>query len=200
MADPQQPETTADPDSDVALMQRVAAGDEAAFAILVERHQHAVVGTAAKMLGDPGEAEDIAQQVFLRLWTSAKRYQPTAKFTTFLFTITRNLVFNESRRRSRRRQISIEEREEHGPVHADPESDNRPDHELLHAELRHAIDQAIDALPENQRLAVVLRRYEGTSYEDIAEILGTSVSSVKSLLFRARDSLRLRLGPYLDQD
>jgi RNA polymerase sigma-70 factor (ECF subfamily) len=197
MADPQHAESTVDPDSDVALMQRVAGGDESAFASLVERHQHAVVGTVAKMLGDAAEAEDIAQKVFLRLWRSAKRYKPTAKFTTYLFTITRNLVFNESRRRSRRREVSMEEREESGPIHADPHTEQRPDQELLHGELRGEIDKAIESLPENQRLAVVLRRYEGTPYEEIADVLGTSVSSVKSLLFRARESLREQLRQYL---
>ena len=85
--------------SDVSLMAKVAQGDHAAFEELVTRHQYAVVGTVAKMLGNPSEAEDIAQQVFLRLWKSASRYKPTAKFTTYLFTITRNLVFNETRRK-----------------------------------------------------------------------------------------------------
>ena len=197
MADPQHAESTVDPESDIALMERAAGGDEAAFATLVERHQHAVVGTVAKMLGNASEAEDIAQQVFLRLWRSAKRYQPTAKFTTYLFTITRNLVFNESRLRSRRKEVSMDEREETGPAHADPHSEQQRDSELLHSVLREAIDKAIESLPENQRMAVVLRRYEGTPYEEIAEILDSSVSSVKSLLFRARDSLRQQLAQYL---
>ena len=91
----------------------------------------------------------------------------------------------------------MEQREESGPLHADPHTEQRPDQELLHGELRGAIDKAIESLPENQRLAVVLRRYEGTPYEEIADVLGTSVSSVKSLLFRARESLRQHLERYL---
>ncbi len=193
-------ESAGEPDRDVVLMSRVAVGDEAAFTELVERHQHAVVGTVAKMLGDRTEAEDIAQKVFLRLWKSAGRYRPSAKFTTYLFTITRNLVFNESRRRSRHPEVSIDEREENGARHADPAPEAHPDEELLRTELREAIDAAIAGLPEKQRLAVVLRRYQETPYEEIAEILGTSVSSVKSLLFRARESLRHSLSLYLDAD
>jgi RNA polymerase sigma-70 factor (ECF subfamily) len=189
---------SAEPDRDVVLMARVAKGDEAAFTELVERHQHAVVGTVAKMLGDRTEAEDIAQKVFLRLWKSAGRYRPSAKFTTYLFTITRNLVFNESRRRSRHPQVSIEEREQTGARHADPAPEARPDEELLHRELGEAIDTAIAALPEKQRIAVVLRRYQEIPYEEIAKVLGVSVSSVKSLLFRARESLRQNLSRYIE--
>lgn len=198
MAEARQPADFADAERDAVLMARVGGGDEAAFAELVERHQHAVVGTVAKMLGDPTEAEDLAQQVFLRLWKSARRYQPTAKFTTYLFTITRNLVFNESRRRSRRREVSIEEREQAGSAHAGAATGGRPDEELLQNELRAAIDAAIARLPESQRLAVVMRRYQETPYEEIAAVLRTSVPSVKSLLFRARESLRQQLARYLD--
>ena len=183
---------------DVALMARVGAGDHAAFRALVERHQNAVVGTVAKMLGNPSEAEDISQQVFLRLWHHAKNYRPDAKFTTYLFTITRNLVFNESRRRSRRKEVSSDERGDfsHLQIQADP--DRQPDSELLQAELRSAVDAAIAALPEAQRLAVVLRRYEQMPYEEIAGVLKLSVSAVKSLLFRARGTLRESLSSYLD--
>lgn len=183
---------------DVALMALVGAGDHAAFRSLVERHQDAVVGTVAKMLGNATEAEDISQQVFLRLWHHAKNYRPDAKFTTYLFTITRNLVFNESRRRSRRKEVSSDERGEfsHLQIKADP--DRQPDSELLQAELRKAVDGAIAALPEAQRMAVVLRRYEQMPYEEIAGVLKLSVSAVKSLLFRARGTLRESLSSYLD--
>ncbi len=182
---------------DFALMERIGAGSHAAFRQLVERHQNAVIGTVAKMLGNPSEAEDIAQQVFLRIWRHAKRYRPEAKFTTYLFTITRNLVFNESRRRSRKKEFSSDEREEnsHQLIAANP--DRQPDAELLQSELQSAVDAAIAALPETQRMAVVLRRYEQLSYEEIADVLGLSVSAIKSLLFRARTALREALSGYL---
>lgn len=183
---------------DILLMERISAGDHRAFRELVERHQHAVVGTVAKMLGNPSEAEDISQQVFLRVWRHAKRYRPDAKFTTYLFTITRNLVFNESRRKKRRKEISSDEREETSHAGTPDDPSRQPDAELLQAELRAAVDQAIAALPEQQRMAVVLRRYERMPYEDIASVLDLSVSAVKSLLLRARTTLRDALSGYLE--
>jgi RNA polymerase sigma-70 factor (ECF subfamily) len=182
---------------DFSLMERIGAGDHAAFRDLVERHQHAVIGTVAKMLGNSSEAEDIAQQVFLRIWKNAKRYRPDAKFTTYLFTITRNLVFNETHRRSRKKEVSSDEREEFSNHLIEGNPDRQPDAELLQAELQLAVDDAIAALPEAQRMAVVLRRYEQLSYEEIAEVLQLSVSAVKSLLFRARTALRESLAGYL---
>jgi len=183
---------------DFALMERVGEGDHAAFRQLVERHQNSVIGTVAKMLGNAAEAEDIAQQVFLRIWRNAKRYRPDAKFTTYLFTITRNLVYNETRRRSRKKEVSSDEREENSNLTVEASPDRQPDAEVLQAELQRKVDEAIASLPETQRMAVVLRRYEQLSYEEIAAVLKLSVSAVKSLLFRARTSLREALSGYLD--
>ncbi len=184
---------------DIALMRRIGAGDHDAFAELVGRHQNAVVGTVAKMLGNATDAEDISQQVFMRIWRHAKRYRPEAKFTTYLFTITRNLVFNETRRRSRKKEVSSDERQETSNATISDSPDRQPDAELLQAEMRRAVDAAIAKLPDAQRLAVVLRRYEQMPYEEIAEVLGITVSAVKSLLFRARTTLREALADYLDQ-
>ncbi len=171
---------------------------EQAFRDLVTKHQHAVVGTVSKMMNHSPDSEDIAQQVFLRLWKSAKRYKPTAKFTTFLFTITRNLVFNETRKKSRRKEHSLEEQQDEWHQQAtDNTPGSQPDDSLQQAELRRVIDRAIGSLPEKQRLAVILRRYEQMPYEEIAEILKLSVPAVKSQLFRARGTLRELLGDYL---
>jgi RNA polymerase sigma factor (sigma-70 family) len=185
--------------SDVALMLRVSDGDLEAFETLVTRHQHSVVGTAAKMLGGTADAEDIGQQVFMRVWKHAARYQPSAKFTTWLMTITRNLVFNELRRRRRSQQVSMDADEGDTIRHQFvDEQAAAPSEEMLDSELHQAIDAAIASLPEAQRLAIVLRRYEGMPYEEIAEVLKTSVPAVKSILFRARAELKARLKKYLE--
>ena len=180
-------------------MLRVKTGDLEAFEALVTRHQHSVVGTAAKMLGNAAEAEDIGQQVFVRVWKSAAHYEPSAKFTTWLMTITRNLVFNELRRRRRAQLVFIESDQEGAGQHqlADEEAPV-PSEKLLDAELQETIDAAIASLPEKQRLAIVLRRYEGMPYEEIAKVLKTSVAAVKSILFRARADLKERLKKYLE--
>ena len=187
-------------EEDLALMAKAARGDENAFAKIVAKHQHAVLGTVAKMTNQSSDTEDIAQQVFIRLWKSAERYQPTAKFTTFLFTITKNLVFNATRKKSGKNEYSFDALEgKWRQSIEDKSSDSRPDKLIEQTELRQIIDQAISSLPEKQRLAVVLRRYEKMPYEEIAETLGISVPAVKSQLFRARTALRESLGKYLKE-
>ena len=187
-------------EEDLALMAKAARGDENAFAKIVAKHQHAVLGTVAKMTNQSPDTEDIAQQVFIRLWKSAERYKPTAKFTTFLFTITKNLVFNATRKKSGKNEYSFDALEgKWRQSIEDKSSDSRPDKLIEQTELRQIIDQAISSLPEKQRLAVVLRRYEKMPYEEIAETLGVSIPAVKSQLFRARTALRESLGRYLKE-
>ncbi|MGJ8634548.1 MAG: RNA polymerase sigma factor [Luteolibacter sp.] len=187
-----------DAETDHALMAEIATGSHSAFRLLVERHQNAVVGTITKMLGNSTDSEDIAQLVFIRIWKHAKRYKPDYKFTTYLYTITRNLVYNETRRRSRKKTVSTNEREDDQHLQHPANADVQPDNTLLTTELQEAIDNAISALPENQRMAVVLRRYENLPYEEIAAVLETSVPSIKSLLFRARTTLRESLAKYME--
>jgi RNA polymerase sigma-70 factor, ECF subfamily len=191
------PGRTPEDAEDIRLMGLVSAGDDRAFEDLVERHQRLVIGTVGRMLGTNSDAEDIAQQVFVRVWKNAKRYEPRAKFTTWLLKITRNLVFNELRRRGRHPAVPLqtETGEEERPIK--DEHVVAPDASLLEQELQQAVDAAIANLPETQRMAVILRRYEELSYEEIAEALEQSVSAVKSLLFRARTELRESLKRYL---
>src|SRR6266516_5109376 len=195
--DPGNPGRSDEDAEDVRLMKLVSHGDTSACETLVERHQSLVAGTVARMLGSNSDVEDIAQQVFIRVWKSARRYVPRAKFTTWLLKITRNLVFNELRRSKRRGHV---------PLHAEPgvedpplkeETNPAPDASLLESELQRAIEEAIMQLPKSQRMALVLRRYEQLSYEQIAEVLDLSVPAVKSVLFRARTELRARLSKYL---
>ena len=184
---------------DTALMAKVAHGDTVAFERLVERHQSLVIGTVGRMLGHNSDVEDVAQQVFIRVWKGAPRYRPTAKFTTWLLTITRNLVFNEARRRKRHPGDILDVHEGEEALALTDPARHVPDEELLEAELQRTIESAIRALPEKQRMAVLLRRYESKSYEEIGEVLGLTVPAVKSLLFRARTELRAALKRYLEE-
>ncbi len=178
-------------------MRLVGRGDMEAFEQLIERHQTLVAGTVARMLGSNSDVDDIAQQVFIRVWKSASRYVPRAKFTTWLLKITRNLVFNELRRSKRHTQVPLQTGPGVEELPIKDESNLGPDILLLEIELQGAIEKAIMKLPDVQRMALILRRYEELSYEEIGEILDLSVSAVKSVLFRARAELRARLSKYL---
>jgi RNA polymerase sigma-70 factor, ECF subfamily len=189
--------TTEEDADDVRLMQLVGRGDTRAFEELIEKHQALVAGTIGRMLGSNSDVEDIAQQVFIRVWKSARRYVPRAKFTTWLLKITRNLVFNELRRTKRRAQVPLQSEAGTDDPPLKDELNLAPDASFLEMELQRTIEEAILQLPDTQRMALVLRRYEQLSYEQIAEILDLSVPAVKSVLFRARSELRTRLSRYL---
>ena len=190
--------------TDHELMAAIAQGDEAAFQELVERHQREVYGTIVKMIGDYHEAEDLAQRVFLRVYHAAPRYRPEAQFTTWLYTILRRLVFNESERRARTRERIVEElpREDgEGAEREKPDLHHKdPSAQMVERERWETIDAAVRALPETQRLALILKIHQDLSYEEIAQILKTSVSATKSILFRAREHLKQTLGEFLREE
>jgi RNA polymerase sigma-70 factor (ECF subfamily) len=183
-------------DSDVILMKKIAEGDLWAFRRLVERHQKALLNFIYRYTGDRLLAEDITQEVFLRVHKSAPYYKPKAKFSTWLFKIATNLCLNELRKKnphvvsltapddSRRSPLT--------PGHLLEKS--KPDSILETRELNMAILDAIGALPEKQRVAFLLHRYEDKTYGQISEIMGCTVASVESLLFRAKQNLRKRLN------
>ena len=191
----------AKPDPDAVLMLRVKRGDRVAFAELVEKYKQPVMNLVYRTLRDEAEAEDLAQNVFLQVYKSAKRYESRAKFSTWLFTIARNLCLNELRRRSRHPAESLEEtRGEHEDRPQRQYEDKKiflPTETLLHGELAQKIEEALAELPENQRTAILLCRQEDLSYEEIAKVLGCSLSATKSLIHRGREVLKQKLKPYL---
>lgn len=188
-------------DPDAALMLRVREGDRSAFESLVDKYKQPVVNLVARTIGDPTEAEDIAQQVFVQVFKAAHRYEVTAKFSTWLFTIARNLSLNEIRRRSRHPAHSLDETfvgdDEHPVRQAADTRTFGPTETLLQGELETKVEEAIAELPEKQRTALLMCRHEEFSYEEIARVVGCSLSATKSLIHRARETLKQRLKPYL---
>lgn len=188
-------------DPDAALMLRVREGEAAAFEELVDKYKRPVVNFLYRSLQDAAEAEDVAQNVFVQVYKSAHRYQVTAKFSTWLFTIARNLCLNEIRRRSRHPAESFDqaspEDEDHTPRQFEDAKSSLPHDQVLRGELEAKVEEAILALPEKQRTALLLCREEELSYEEIAAVLDCSLSATKSLIHRARETLKQQLKPYL---
>jgi RNA polymerase sigma-70 factor, ECF subfamily len=191
---------TGDLDPDAALMLRVRDGDTKAFEVLVEKYKQPVFSLIYRTIHDATEAEDVAQNVFLQVFKSAGRYRVAARFSTWLFTIARNLCLNELRRRSRHPADSLDQagsEDDHQPARQfeDVKTVHPPDL-VLRSELEAKVEAAIAALPEKQRTAVLLCREEELSYEDIAAVLGCTLSATKSLIHRARETLKQQLKPY----
>ncbi|MGC1894957.1 MAG: RNA polymerase sigma factor [Pseudolabrys sp.] len=178
-------------DSDEALMARVARGDERAFQLLSRRHLPAMVGLARRILGNAGEAEDVAQEAFIRVWTYAPRWQPLAQFRTWLTRVVVNLCLDRKRRA---RWVDLDAA---GEV-VDPAP--RADEKAESNEREQMLTAAIDKLPARQRSAIMLTYVEGMSNAQVAEVLGTSVSAVETLLIRGKQNLRRTLGGVIDKD
>jgi RNA polymerase sigma-70 factor, ECF subfamily len=191
----------ANTDPDAQLMLQVKNGDLAAFETLVEKFKQPVINLISRTLGDQTEAEDLAQNVFIQVYRSAPRYLDTARFSTWLFTIVRNLCLNEIRRRSRHPVKSLDETPPDGDESPsrqfeDTHARDATDH-LLVNELVNKVEEALSELPEKQRTAILLFREKDMSYEEIALVLNCSLSATKSLMHRGRETLKQRLKPYL---
>jgi RNA polymerase sigma-70 factor (ECF subfamily) len=181
------------------LMGRIAEGDEDAFEILVNRHQTSVLNLIYRFIGDRTQAKDLVQEVFIRVWHAAKTYKPEAKFTTWLYRITTNLCLNELKSARRKKWFSFNRSDEDGE-HTFEETlvDSALSAEdlLLEKERSRQISNALQSLPDNQRMALVLKRYDDLSYQEIAQIIGCSVPAVESLLVRAKRGLQEKLKNY----
>ena len=186
--------------SDQEWMLRVRAGDREAFSVLAEKYRTPVVHFLYRMVREPALAEELAQEVFLRIYRARKSYRPRAKFSTWLFRIATNVALNSLRdgRMRRTRESSLEgEPDEAGPARQVADPGGNVEQRMLEAERQDEIRRAVEALPEKQRLAVLLHKYQEMDYDEIADILDCSESALKSLLFRAYETLRVRLRPLL---
>jgi RNA polymerase sigma-70 factor, ECF subfamily len=188
--------------SDVQLMLGVREGDEMSFELLLQRYRTPLVNFLNRMVRDSGLAEDLAQEVFLRVYRARKDYVPSAKFTTWLFRIATNLALNALRDgRHRLMEISIDQTVDDGEQQQTPleVADKTPDieHRMLERDRAAMIRKAVDALPEKQRAAVLLHKYIELDYAEIARSLECSESALKSLLFRAYETLRVQLAPLM---
>ncbi|MGH7163292.1 MAG: RNA polymerase sigma factor [Planctomycetota bacterium] len=186
--------------SDVELMLAFRAGDDGAFSVLVQRHKDAVMNLTYRYLGNRADAEDLAQEVFLRVYRARKGYRPDAKFSTWLYRVAVNACLNEVRsRKSRPTHRAAALNAGDGEIGAAlPDARNEaPPEAAAREELRAAVRNAVDALPERQRLALLLNKFHGLGYQEMAGALDLSVPAVKSLLVRARESVRRAIEPYL---
>lgn len=190
-------------DPHVQLMLRAKDGDESAFTDLVMAYQDRLIAVFTHILGDQDAAQDLTQDVFLRVYRARNGYQPTAKFSTWLFRIANNLASNSRRMKSRRKEVPLEPKESDSTaarpgLHVVAEKSGlMPSRIAASAELREVIRGALETLNERQKLAVLLNKFEEMSYEDIGETMELSSAAVKSLLARAREVLRDKLEQYV---
>ncbi len=188
--------------SDVQLMLDVKAGDDSSFDFLLRKYRSPLVNFLNRMVRDSSTAEDLAQEVFLRVYRARKQYTPSAKFTTWLFRIATNVALNSVRdTRRRKMEVSIDattDNEDSRPMELRAR-EKRIDEHLLERDRIETIRRAILALPEKQRTAVLLHKYEEMDYAEISRVLDCSESALKSLLFRAYESLRVQLAPLVAQ-
>jgi RNA polymerase sigma-70 factor (ECF subfamily) len=187
--------------TDIQLMLDVKAGDESSFALLLQKYRSPLVNFLFRMVRDTATAEDLAQEVFLRVYRARKQYSPSAKFTTWLFRIATNLALNSVRdNRHHQMEVSLDApaEEDQAPTEL-PAREMRIDEYMVERDRSEFIRRTIASLPEKQRVAVLLHKYEEMDYGEIAKILDCSESALKSLLFRAYENLRVQLAPLVGQ-
>jgi len=187
--------------SDAEVMLRVREGDDAAFDYLVQKYRRPIIGFMYRMAHNPAIAEELAQEVFLRVYRSRANYEPSAKFSTWLYRIATNLGVNHARDTRHERAentVNLDEPDTETGQTLDL-ADKTPtvEEEILRRERLAAIRQKIEALPERQRMAVLMHKYQQMDYRQIAEVLKLSESATKSLLFRAYEALRAQLKEFV---
>ncbi len=187
--------------SDAEIMLKAKAGDQAAFDYLVQKYRRPMVSFMYRMARNSAAAEDLAQEVFLRVYRSRESYEASAKFTTWLYRIATNLAVNHARDTRHERpevQVSIDEPdEESGTTLEVPDRSLNAEQSMVVRERMMAIRSRVEALPEQQKLAVIMHKYQQMDYKQIADVLKKSESATKSLLFRAYETLREQLKEFV---
>ena len=182
-------------DCDAELMLRVKDGDGASFSLLLGKYRASVCHFLYRMVQDQAVSEELAQEVFLRVYKSRETYEATAKFTTWLYRIATHLALNWLRdERNERRQERLDQGTEDTPVREVPDRVPSVEQQMVHALKVEEVRHAVASLPDKQRAAVLMHKYEEMEYSQIAKVLSCSESAVKSLLFRAYETLRVRLA------
>ncbi|MDP6370218.1 MAG: sigma-70 family RNA polymerase sigma factor [Planctomycetota bacterium] len=191
-------------DPGVRLMMAYQGGDEAAFDELVQRYSGQVFALLTRFLGRRSDREDFVQEVFLRVVRARERYTPTARFSTWLYRIVFNLSVNETERKAGKGQVTmsslVKDQEEGGGVDFEDEDAELPSDNLERLDVVQAVQAAIAALPEAQRMALVLAKYEELPYDEIGRVVGSSEKAVKSMVHRARENLRASLAAFMEEE
>ena len=187
--------------TDEEVMLRLKAGEDDALDVLLARYRRPIMHHLYRMVHDPSRAEELAQDVFLRVFRARGSYKPKAKFSTWLFHIATNVGLNALRDGRRREEKEFSADTEEGAVIASRISSREPTPEslVLDSERSAGIRRAVDVLPEKQRMAVLLHKYQGLDYVEIGEVLEVSPGALKSLLFRAYERLRVELQPLVEE-
>jgi RNA polymerase sigma-70 factor, ECF subfamily len=187
-------------DSDQQLVERVQAGDKSAFDLLVRKYQHRVLKLVSRFVSDAAEAEDVAQEAFIKAYRALASFRGDSAFYTWLYRIAINTAKNalvSNRRRPVDFDLDLQDPEQYDR-HARLKEGDTPEGVLLTEEIRNVVEKAMEQLPEDLRTAIVLRELEGLSYEEIAEAMDCPVGTVRSRIFRAREAIDKKLKPLLD--
>ncbi len=183
-------------ESDIELMLRAKTGDDSAFTELMRRHYKGVVNYVYRFTNDRANSEDLAQEVFLRVYRSVKRYNPQAKFSTWLYKIATNLCITEVKSRNKKQSVSLDEMQENTGDLGDSKSEDPSDF-TFRREIGTAIFEALRSLPERERVAIILCKYQDLPYEEVAEVIGCTIGAVKTYVHRGRMKLIEKLKTYL---
>ena len=185
-------------ETDIELMRRVKSGDDSAFTELMKRHYKSIMNFIYRFTNDRNDSEDLAQEVFLRVYRSVKEYKPQAKFSTWLYKIATNVCLTELKMKRRINKVSLDEIQEN--KHDIGDSNSPSGYDLINRrDIKESIFQALNSIPERERISIILCKYEGFSYDEVADVIGCTVGAVKTYIHRGRMKLIDRLKPILKE-